>query len=96
MRLAQISDESERRRSPRNGHVIEAWLSPFNSADRMEMTNFDISRHGVSFDALTEIPVGAHYTYEIGWGDQSFVCDVSIVNCTRIGHDIWHVGAEFI
>jgi hypothetical protein len=95
MRIAQ-SKPSERRRSPREGHIIEGFLSPYNSKDRVEMINFDLSRHGVSFDANCEVPVGAHYIYEIGFGPQTMVCDIRIVSCKRLGSDIWHMGAEFI
>jgi hypothetical protein len=96
MKVAQDSIRSERRRSPRNGHVIEGWLSPFESQERTELTTFDISSHGVSFDATAEIPVGAKYIYEIGFGKHSLVCDIRIVNCRPIANDIWHIGAEFI
>jgi hypothetical protein len=96
MRTATPSAKSDRRRSPREGHVVESWLSRYESGERVEMTNFDISRHGVSFDSTTAIPVGAHYTYEIGIGEQSLVCNIRIVNCQQVENDIWHMGAEFI
>jgi hypothetical protein len=90
------SMSSDRRRSPRQGHVIESWLSNCDSGERIEMTNFDISRHGVSFDATTPFIAGEHYTYEIGMGEHSLICDIRIVKCDKIAGDIWHMGAEFI
>jgi hypothetical protein len=96
MPIAKNPNVLERRRSPREDHVIEGWLSTYDSPDRLEMTNFDLSRHGVSFDATSAFPVGAHYVYEIGSGDQSLICDIRIVNCQLAGDEIWHMGAEFI
>jgi len=86
----------ERRRSPRSGNVIEGWLSPHNSPDRTEVTTFDISRHGISFEATFPVTVGEQYIYEIGFGNQRLVCDLRIVNCRASEKEIWHVGAEFV
>lgn len=96
MKVAQESGQAERRRSPRTGNIIQGWLSRYESQDRTEVTTFDISRHGMSFDATFEIPIGAQYVYEIGFGKQSLICDIRIVNCKLIAKDIWHIGAEFI
>ena len=95
MKAAQEMDQSERRRSPRNGHIIEGWLSPHNSPDRTEVTTFDISRDGVSFNSLFPIPVGEKYIYEIGFGGKSLVCDIRVTNCRSVAKGIWHIGAEF-
>jgi PilZ domain len=96
MKLAQDSTQSERRRSPRKGNIIEGWLSPYDSPDRTEVTTFDLSRHGVSFDSPAAIPVGAQFIYEIGFGEQTLVCDIRVVSCKPSGDKIWHIGAKFI
>lgn len=96
MNIAHETERRERRRSPRNGHVIEGWLSPHHSEDRTEVTTFDLSRHGVSFDTTFAMAVGTEFIYEIGVGTQTLYCDIRVVNCQLIADAIWHVGAEFI
>jgi hypothetical protein len=96
MKVAQTTDQAERRRSPRNGHIIEGWLSSHGSPDRIEVTTFDISRHGMSFEATFSLPVDAEFIYEIGIGDQRLICDIRVVNCKPLADKIWHIGAEFI
>jgi hypothetical protein len=96
MKVAQNTDHPERRRSQRSGHIIEGWLSSHGSPDRTEVTTFDISRHGMSFEATFSIPAGQEFIYEIGIGNQSLICDIRIVTCKALPNRIWHIGAEFI
>lgn len=86
----------DRRRSQRSGYIIEGQLTPHNSSQRREVTTFDLSLHGVGFDAAFPVAVGEQHIHEMGSGDQSLVCDLRVVNCRAAENDVWHVGAEFI
>jgi hypothetical protein len=87
---------SERRRSPRDGHVIEGWISPTDSSMRREVTAVDISREGVGFTATFPLPKGSEQIFQIGYGEQSLICKIRIAGSRSAESGIWHIGAEFI
>jgi hypothetical protein len=90
--------KSDRRRSPRKSHIIEAWISsPTAKAEgeRLEVTAIDLSKHGVAFDTLFPLPVHAFFVIEIGFGDQRLCCEIRTVSCRPMGQRLFHIGAEF-
>jgi hypothetical protein len=90
--------DEERRRSPRKPHVMEAWISSPTAKDRsqrVEVTAIDLSRHGVSFNSITPMPVRAYFIIEIGLGQQNIVCEVRTITCQAIENGLFRVGAEF-
>lgn len=90
--------QSDRRRSPREPHVIEAWISSptaTHQSDRIEVTALDLSRHGVAFDTAVALPIHTYYIIEIGFGDQKLRCEIRTITCRPIGQKSFHIGAEF-
>jgi len=89
---------ADRRRSERQPHVAEAWLSsPTSTApeDRIEVTSLNISRHGVAFEVPKALPTGQYYVMEIGVGNQRLVSEVRVVSCRRDDHMKYEIGADF-
>jgi hypothetical protein len=91
------ADASDRRRSPRRPHVIEAWIaSPTATDERLEVMSVNISRHGVAFCIERDLPLGAYYVIEIGMGPQRIVSEIRTVSSKPVDGDRFEVGAEFV
>jgi len=91
-------DESDRRRSIRVPHVVEAWISSptdFDKTQQMEVCSVNLSRHGVAFDIKQNVATGSFWVIEIGFGDQRMISEVRIVSCRKTESGLFEVGAEF-
>jgi hypothetical protein len=89
---------SERRRSPRIPHVIEAWINSPTATDgdeRREVTCMNLSRHGAAFLFHQPLPTSAFYVLEIGLGDQQMISEVRIISCKAMETGQYEIGAEF-
>ena len=90
--------DSERRRSARTAHVVQAWVfSPTATRedDRREVQALNLSRHGVGFEVPTAMPVDSFFMVEIGVGEQRLRSEVRIISCKRNEAGVFEVGAEF-
>jgi hypothetical protein len=88
----------DRRRSERKQHMVEAWIiSPTatTTAERVEVTSVNISRHGVCFSLARAIPEGAFYVIEVLMGEQKIVSEIRVVDCRKDTAGRYDVGAEF-
>lgn len=91
-------DDSDRRRSVRVPHVVEAWISSptdFEKAEQQEVCSVNLSRHGVAFDNKKDVATGSFWIIEIGFGDQRMISEVRIVSCRERDPGVFEVGAEF-
>jgi PilZ domain len=90
---------SERRRSPRNPHSMEARVSSPTSktpTDGIDASCINLSRHGVAFEVDKPLPVDAYYLITIGLGAQRMIGEVRSVSCRKTKSGRFEVGAEFI
>lgn len=91
-------DETDRRRSARVRHVVDAWIaSPtdFHRKDAFEAKSLNVSRHGVAFETDRELPTGSFWVIEIAMGDQQMSTEIRIISCHKCDNGKWEVGAEF-
>jgi hypothetical protein len=91
-------DESDRRRSGRVRHVVDAWIcSPtdFSRSNALEARSLNVSRHGVAFETNRELPTGSFWVIEIAMGEQQMTSEVRIISCHKADGGKWEVGAEF-
>jgi hypothetical protein len=91
MSVVAKADVSERRRSKRSPHVVEAFIaSPTSPAERVAVTSVNVSRHGVAFVSPTPVPVGTFHQIDLRLGEQSMRCEVKISHCrqTDAGYDV--------
>ena len=78
--------------------MVEAWIiSPTatTTAERVEVTSVNISRHGVCFSLARAIPEGAFYVIEVLMGEQKIVSEIRVVDCRKDTAGRYDVGAEF-
>jgi PilZ domain len=90
--------DSERRRTPRVPHVVEAWLWSPTAKDqkgRMEAVAINLSRNGVGFCVKRPLPTGAFFVIQIGLGNQQLLSEVRILTCRPLPEGQHEVGAEF-
>lgn len=96
--LRIAANNAERRRSKREPHIVEAYVSsPTARHDepKIEAASVNLSRHGVGFETTEPLAVAAYYTLELGLGDQRIVAEVRIISCTCTDHGNYYIGAEF-
>jgi hypothetical protein len=90
--------ETERRRSQRKPHVVQAWIaSPtaVDPADRQEVLAVNVSRHGVAFERRDPLPTGTFHVLDIVMGTQRMRSEVRIQSCRKIDQGRFEIGAEF-
>jgi hypothetical protein len=91
-------DESDRRRSGRVVHVVDAWISSptdFKHANAIEARSLNVSRHGVGFTTDRELPTGSFWIIEIAMGEQQMASEMRIISCHKLDAGKWEIGAEF-
>ena len=91
-------DESNRRRSDRVRHVVDAWVtSPtdFNHTEAIEAKSLNVSRHGVAFETTRELPTGSFWIIEIAMGEQQMTSEIRIISSHPIEGGKFEIGAEF-
>jgi hypothetical protein len=91
-------DGSDRRRSGRVVHVVDAWISSptdFSRTHAFEARSLNLSRHGVGFETNRELPTGSFWIIEIAMGEQQMTSEMRIISCHKGEGSKWEVGAEF-
>ncbi len=90
--------ESERRRSQRKPHVVEAWIASPTATDasqREEVISVNLSRHGVAFERRNPLPVGTFHVIDIAMGEQRMRTEVRIMSCRPLENGRYEIGGEF-
>lgn len=91
-------DDSDRRRSTRVRHVVEAWIcSPtdFEKKDEIEVRSVNLSRHGIAFDLDRDVPTGSFWNINVVLGDQEIKSEIRIISCRKVDDKTHEVGAEY-
>ncbi|GEM_PF-1461511 len=85
----------ERRRSSRNAQTLESCVRAVDSSEEIDVSDVNLSRHGVGFCSKSSLTLGDSYIVEIGFGDQKLISEIRIVSCRKLDTGGVEVGAEF-
>jgi hypothetical protein len=93
--VSHASTESERRRSQRKPHVVEAYLASPTGGKKLGVSCVDVSKHGVRLKVAQPIATGTYHVLELGFDAQKRGGEVRILSCRREADGAYHVHAEF-
>ena len=85
----------ERRRTERQAHVSEAFLSSPTGGSRLKVSSIDLSRHGIGLSLGKPIASGTYHVLELGMGPQRMVSEVRILSCHPNEDGTFSVHAAF-
>jgi hypothetical protein len=86
---------SERRRSPRKPHVVEASLGSPTGGKPLKVTSVDLSKHGVGLSVAKPIAAGTFHVLNLGLGTQRIAGEVRVLSCRKEADGSYRVHAEF-
>ena len=95
MKKSAGSKSDERRRSPRQEHVVEASIMSPTGGPAIEVTGVDLSKHGVGLNVGKAIASGTFHLLTLGLGAQRIVGEIRVVSCRKEGDSVFRVHAEF-
>ena len=92
-----VADPSERRRSPRQSFVANAWLSPEagTRGSNHHIVVVDLSLHGMGFNSDEKLDPQAVHWMVLDAGGLRASARVRIATCRQIGNGSYECGAEF-
>lgn len=90
-----VPHSPERRRSPRRPHVVEASLTSPTGGPAVQVTGFDLSRHGVGLTVPRIFPPGTFHLLTLGLGAQRIVGEIKVVSCRKQPDSTYRLHASF-